>query len=157
MTHFIGGEKHSYKKIFKKKKNKGKNETFNVKQKTPLSLTECVLLGVSGRLTSLNLSSDKIKIKPSVADLCTSTTLYRKGFSKQKFDITIYNIQQLICHNQGGENIHWNAQVFLRFFFPEWVFFFNPFLLIPKRVVKHFYITRVYKCTIIQSEVCGHY
>lgn len=38
--------------------------------------------------------------------LCTSTTQYRKGFSKPKFDITIYNIQQLICHNQGGENIH---------------------------------------------------
>lgn len=54
----------------------------------------------------LKLSSDRIKIKPSVANLCTSTTLYRKGFSKQKFDITIYNIQQLICHNQGGENIH---------------------------------------------------
>lgn len=71
----------------------------------------------------LKLSSDKIKIKPSVANLCTSTTLYRKGFSKQKFDITIYNIQQLICHNQGGENIHWNAQgfFFLRFFF----FFFR--------------------------------
>lgn len=66
----------------------------------------------------LKLSSDKIKIKPSVANLCTSTTLYRKGFSKQKFDITIYNIQQLICHNQGGENIHWNAQ----FFFPK-IFF----------------------------------
>lgn len=65
---------------------------------------------VGGR--RLKLSSDKIKIKPSVANLCTSTTLYRKGFSKQKFDITIYNIQQLICHNQGGENIHWNAQGF---------------------------------------------
>lgn len=71
----------------------------------------------------LKLSSDKIK--PSVANLCTNTTLYRKGFSKQKFDITIYNIQQLICHNQGGENIHWNAQglFFLRFFFPEWAFY----------------------------------
>lgn len=63
----------------------------------------------------LKLSSDKIK--PSMTNLCTSTTLYRKGFSKQKFDITIYNIQQLICHNQGGENIHWNAQVFSKIFF----------------------------------------
>lgn len=63
-----------------------------------------------------------IKIKPSVANLCTSTTLYRKGFSKQKFDITIYNIQQLICHNQWGENIHWNAQILL--FFPRVIFFF---------------------------------
>lgn len=106
----------------------------------------------------LNLSSDEINLKPSVANLCTSTTLYRKGFSKQKFDITIYNIQQLICHNQGGENIHWNAQGgFLHFVVFLQSEFFFLFLLIPKRVVKHFYITRVYKCTIIQSEVCGHY
>lgn len=45
-------------------------------------------------------------------------------------------------------------RVFLCVFFLNQLFF--SFLLIPKRVVKHFYITRVYKCTIIQSEVCGH-
>lgn len=37
------------------------------------------------------------------------------------------------------------------------VSFFLLYRLIPKRVVNHFYITRVYKCTIIQSEICVHY
>lgn len=101
---------------------------------------------VGGR--RIKLSSDKIKIKPSVANLCTSTTLYRKGISKQKFDITIYNIQQLICHNQGGENIHWNAQGFFsKIFFSE-LFSFSSHTKKGGKALLHYKGLQMYNYTV---------
>lgn len=69
----------------------------------------------------LKLSSDKIK--PSVANLCTSTTLYRKGFSKKNW---YYNLQYTTTHMSQPRRWEYTLKCtgfFLWFFFKVRFFF----------------------------------
>lgn len=122
--------KHSYKKIFKKKKKSPKRRERERKKKvqynpedTTKSNITCPIGGSVGD-RRLKLSSDKIK--PSVANLCTSTTLYRKGFPKQKnliLQFTIYNNSYVTTKEV---RIYTEMQFFFPkiFFFSELFFFF---------------------------------
>lgn len=67
----------------------------------------------------LKLSSDEIK--PSVANLCTSTTLYRKGFSKQKILILQFTIYNNSYVTTKEVRIYTEMH---RFFFPKSFFLF---------------------------------
>lgn len=71
--------------------------------------------------------------------------------------IWYYNLQYTTTHNsnnnQKGENLHWNAQD--SFFFP--ILFFRSHTKKGCRSESTFTLAKVYKCTIIQLEVCIHY
>lgn len=72
----------------------------------------------------LKLSSDEIK--PSVVNLCTSTTLYRKGFPKQK-KIWYYNLQYTTTHMSQPRRWEYTLKCtvffFARIFFRDFFFF----------------------------------
>lgn len=76
-----------------------------------------------------------------------------KGFKTNKNLILQFTIYNNSNNNQKGENLHWNAQ---DSFFPHFVFF-RSHTKKGCRSESTFTLAKVYKCTIIQLEVCIHY
>lgn len=93
---------------------------------------------------------------PYSCSLYIYAILIRRASKPTKiFDITIYNIQQLITQTTTKE-VRIYTEMHKILFFPV-LFFFSSHTKKGCRSKSTFTLAKVYKCTIIQSEVCIHY
>lgn len=98
----------------------------------------------------LKLSSDEIK--PSVVNLCTSTTLYRKGFPKQKKNLilqfTIYNNSYVTTKEVRIYTEMHSCFFFLGFFFQRDFFFFSSHTKKGGKALLHYKGLQMYNYTV---------